>query len=160
MQAQDIVDEARTWLGTAFHHQGRVKKTVHMNGGCDCLGLIVGVCEALDIVSPLCAGKALASFDKQNYSRRPDGEKLKQVLCDVLPLRAIEAVRPSDIVLFKIRDLPQHVGIVSDYDEVGQHGIIHAYAPAGKVVEHRLDEQWRAQIVACFALVSDEGEEI
>jgi len=29
----DIVVEARSWIGTRFHHQGRVKKSANDKGG-------------------------------------------------------------------------------------------------------------------------------
>lgn len=59
----DIVSQARSWIGTKYHHQGRLKKSVdgyspelascedwspdqpqrgQTNGGVDCIGLIVG----------------------------------------------------------------------------------------------------------------------
>ena len=34
----DVVKEARTWIGTPFVHQGRTKGLA-----CDCLGLMIGV---------------------------------------------------------------------------------------------------------------------
>ena len=34
-----IVTCARSWIGTRFHHQGRLKKTQSHKGGVDCLGL-------------------------------------------------------------------------------------------------------------------------
>jgi cell wall-associated NlpC family hydrolase len=40
----DIVRQARTWIGTPFHHQARLKSK-----GCDCLGLIVGVVDELGL---------------------------------------------------------------------------------------------------------------
>ena len=39
-----IVTQARTWIGTPFHHQARLK-----GKGCDCLGLIVGVVDELGL---------------------------------------------------------------------------------------------------------------
>ncbi|MBL0320066.1 MAG: hypothetical protein IPP74_12385 [Alphaproteobacteria bacterium] len=41
---QKIISQARTWLGTPFHHQARLK-----GKGCDCLGLIVGVADELGL---------------------------------------------------------------------------------------------------------------
>ena len=37
-----IVAQARSWLGTPYHHQARLKGV-----GCDCLGLLRGLWRAL-----------------------------------------------------------------------------------------------------------------
>lgn len=46
-----IISEAKTWLGTDFHHQRRVKISINHCGGCDCIGLIIGVATALNLRS-------------------------------------------------------------------------------------------------------------
>ena len=43
MLVEKIIAEAHSWLGTKFKHQGRIKKTDNDSGGCDCLGLIIGL---------------------------------------------------------------------------------------------------------------------
>jgi hypothetical protein len=48
------------------------------------------------------------------------------------------------VALFRINKEPQHVGIITDI------GIIHAYAQARKVVEHNLDDWWKARLAGCF----------
>ena len=60
-----IIATARTWLGTNFHHQGRIK-----NVGVDCIGLIIGVAAELGVVLP----------DRQNYARQPDESELQTAL--------------------------------------------------------------------------------
>jgi cell wall-associated NlpC family hydrolase len=40
MKRPDIVEEARSWLGTPYHHQAALKGV-----GCDCIGLLRGVYE-------------------------------------------------------------------------------------------------------------------
>ncbi len=40
----EVVRVARTWLGTPYHHQGRVK-----GAGVDCAGLSVGVAKELGL---------------------------------------------------------------------------------------------------------------
>jgi len=44
---QQIILQARTWLGTKYHHQGRLKKSKAGAGGVDCIGLIIGVIDEL-----------------------------------------------------------------------------------------------------------------
>ena len=48
---EDFLREARSWVGTRYVHQGRVKRNAHNLGGCDCLGLLVGVVRELRMLS-------------------------------------------------------------------------------------------------------------
>ena len=131
-----IVAEARTWLGTRFHHQARLKGV-----GCDCAGLVVGVCKAL----------GLSDFDKTDYTRQPDGVMLKRVCDENMTAIPLAEVRPGDALLFRFEQDPQHLAIVGDYAHGGL-SIIHAYAPARKVIETRLDSAWLARAVSAYRL--------
>jgi len=55
---------------------------------------------------------------------------------------------PGDIGLFLIDGNPQHLAIFSDFE--GGLGMIHCYAQARGVVEHRLDEQWESKLVKVY----------
>jgi cell wall-associated NlpC family hydrolase len=135
-----IIEEARTWLGTPFKHQGRMK-----NVGVDCLGLLIGVAAALDLRSR--TGQSLADLDSLGYGHFPDEAALRAGLASALwPVGELSA---GCIVLMKIEGRTQHLGIVGNYEE-GELSLIHAYAPHRKVVEHRLSEDWRGRIVAIF----------
>ena len=46
-----MLDEARSWLGTPYHHMGRVKGGAGC--GCDCLTLLAEVYARAGIVSPV-----------------------------------------------------------------------------------------------------------
>ncbi len=133
---QQIVAEARTWIGTRFVHQARLK-----GHGCDCAGLVVGVCKAL----------GLSDFDKADYSRIPDGIMMRRICEETMTAIAFTDVQPGDVLLFHFGSHPQHLGIVGDYLHGGL-SIIHAYAPSHKVVETRLDEVWISRIVAAYRL--------
>jgi NlpC/P60 family putative phage cell wall peptidase len=138
-QAETIVAQARTWLGTPFHHQARLK-----NVGCDCLGLVVGVVDELGLKDK--NGQKLASYDEIAYSKEPDGAYLTQKLTDLL--EEVQEPQAGDLALFSVRDNPQHLAILTDYE--GSLGMIHAYAPARRVVEHRLDDDWNSRLVKVF----------
>lgn len=148
---RSVVNEARLWLGTRFHHQGRVKATEHHQGGCDCIGLIIGVAKNLELISPI-TGKPLTLYDQQGYSRYPDGVALQQAMAACLPEIAVTELEPGDILLLKFEENPQHVAIVSDYGD--KLGIIHCYAQARKVVEHGLDISWQQRIVRAYRLIA------
>ena len=113
----DIVEKAREYLGTPFHHQGRLKFK-----GIDCIGLLVGVAKELGIFH----------HDNTEYSRDPDGKTLIEELEKVLDPIPVENVGPGDILVFWFQRRtrhPQHVGIVTDV------GVIHTYEKCGRVVE-------------------------
>ena len=86
MDSLDIVTTARKWLGTPFHHQGRVP-----NVGLDCVGLVIQVAKELN----------LSNFDTTNYSAIPDGKVLKS-LCEqeMIEVPYINA-QYGDVLLFK-----------------------------------------------------------
>ena len=128
----DVCTAARAWLDTPFHHQGRL-----LGVGCDCVGLVVGVARALgvDVV------------DRSGYARIPQSGQLKAALdAQLVP---VPDLAPGCVVLMRFGDDPQHVGIVAQA-LAGHLSLIHAYAPARRVVEHRLDEDWRARIVQIY----------
>lgn len=148
--SDEIVSCGRSWIGTRFAHQGRLKKTETHAGGVDCLGLLIGVAKELDIKDA--NGAAIGLQDTRDYTRTPDTKRLYEALLHTLQQKPIGAAQAGDIVLLNIQNSPQHLGILSTLDG-GTMGIIHAYAQARKVVEHALDGYWRAQLVAVFRLV-------
>ena len=146
--ADAIVACARSWIGTRFSHQGRLKKTDQHPGGVDCLGLLMGIARELDI-KDIC-GTPICQRDTRDYTRTPDTTRLHAALFDALKRKPIEEAEAGDIALLTIKGSPQHLGIISTLD--GSLSIIHAYAQARKVVEHTLDVYWRAQLIAVFSI--------
>lgn len=142
-----IVEAARGWLGTRFHHQGRLKASQEHQGGCDCLGLLVGVAKELAL--PAKQGGLLADFDARDYGRLPDGARLKAVLDKVLEPVEPQDMAEGDVLLLRLEETPQHLAIVSRYP-YGGWGMIHALAANRRVVEHRMDELWRNRVVAVY----------
>jgi cell wall-associated NlpC family hydrolase len=147
--ADALVACARGWLGTRFHHQGRLKKSATHNGGVDCLGLLIGVAAEMNLVAA--NGQLFASADETDYSHQPDALRLRQVLSGLLAEIPPPDMAPGDVVLLTIDSQPQHLAIVSDFN--AGTGLIHAYAPARAVVEHALDEWWRTRIVTAFRII-------
>src|SRR5690625_738099 len=126
MLQQAIVTAAREWLGTPFRHRGRLKGV-----GVDCIGLAVGVARALD----------LPVIDNLDYPRRPDAELLRRGLAaQLVPLHPHEA-RPGDLLRLAVNSKATHVGILTVLIDQ-RPGLIHAYAPCRKVIEHGWDGRW------------------
>ena len=139
--ANKIVEQARTWLGTPFHHQARLK-----GKGCDCLGLIVGVVDELGLKDA--QGKPLAAYDEVTYSKEPDGAYLMQKLTALLEEVPIAEARAADLALFTVKENPQHLALLTDYE--GTLGMIHCDARTRRVVEHRLDDEWKQRLIKVF----------
>ena len=127
-----IVAAARACLGTPFRHQGRSPGVA-----LDCAGLAVVALKSagVDIHAPA------------NYSRTPHDGRLRAMIEIQRGLRFVprDDMQAGDVLLIKIGNEPSHVGICA-----GDGNIIHAYEQVGKVVEHRLDAAWQAQIVAVY----------
>lgn len=147
---QTIVEAARGYLGTRFHHQGRLKKSANHRGGIDCLGLLSGVAGELGLRGR--NGELLSSFDATDYSHQPDVAELGLRLDALLEPVPLSAMRAGDVALFEVDGRAQHMGIISGF--AGGFGVIHAYAPARAVVEHALDAYWRRKIVRLFRVTS------
>lgn len=144
----DIVAAARGWLGTRFHHQGRLKKTATHKGGVDCLGLLIGVAKEIDL--RLSDGAPAIMLDRTDYTHHPDTGYLQSQLRRALVSIPIGGIEPGNILLLSVDHSPQHLAIISTLPP--GMGIIHAYAPARAVVEHALDESWRRRIAAAYRL--------
>lgn len=125
---QDILDESRKWLGTRWVHQGRSR------AGVDCVGLVIRVAHA----------RGLSTFDTADYSRQPDAVRMRALLAEHMEPIAIARAQIGDVLLMRFERDPQHVAIVTDI------GIIHAYAQARRVVEHRLDSVWQGRVVGAY----------
>jgi cell wall-associated NlpC family hydrolase len=59
-------------------------------------------------------------------------------------------MRSGDVALFAYEHT-RHLAVVANY-HAGGLSIIHAYEPAGKVVENRLDDEWRRRLRAVYRL--------
>lgn len=127
--ADEVVAEARTWLGTPFRHQGRVKGEAG-----DCLGIVA------------CVGKEKGGtdYDTLTYGRRPNPRRMSRLLGEHLVRIAVGEAGPADVLHMAWGSLPMHLAIVTDV------GILHAWEGAGRCVEHPLDFIWRSRIRAAY----------
>lgn len=123
----DIIFQAKTWIGTNFRYQGRIKKNNLNNGGVDCLGLIFGVC---DEVGYTYEEKLLSYYDNIVYSKKPNFEILKEKFSLFFNIKDKKFLDIGDIILKQISKEQYHL-MFYNYNTV-----IHASATAHKVVEH------------------------
>ena len=141
--SHEVIACARQFAGVRFVHQGRSA------AGLDCLGLLLLTAQTLELSFD---GQGVEALDVPHYGARPDALLLKQKLdAHLMPIEKSE-VREADIVLLKIDGRPQHLGLLTDYPLAGELGMIHAYAPAREVVEHRYDAHWRRDTYTAYRL--------
>ncbi len=141
------INQARTWLGTKYHHQGRLKKSPQGSGGVDCIGLVLGVIDELNICGQ--DGRKLSFYDELGYSMQPEGNRLIEAMRKHLQEIAINQMQIADILVFRTFRDPQHIGLLSQYP-TGSLGIIHCNSSAGMVVEQPLSATWQRMISHVF----------
>lgn len=127
-----VVAEARTWVGTPYHHMADVK-----GAGVDCAMILVRV---------YCDLSFAPTFDPRPYPRdwmiHHSEERyigwLKQYCVQV------EAPGPGDIIMHRMGRCASHGAIAVD-----DNYMIHAYAPSGCVelrerrsIKHHVDSFW------------------
>ena len=143
-----IATTARTYLGVRFVHQGRSIQ------GVDCLGLLMLVAQELGLCGR--SGQPFTKLDDLAYSSYPQAKQLHTTLArELTPIHTPEA---GAILLFQWDGVARHLGICTKLD--GAYGLLHAYAPAGKVVEHRLDASWQTRLCGIYQLAIPRVESI
>lgn len=144
MNRSEVVSQARTWLDTPYHHQGR-KKGVAV----DCIGLVWGVSAELGYAPEIPA----------NYAKSPNPRLLLDC-CDRLLVKSdhvAETLVPGDIMVMWGMTLheAQHFAFVGNVGE--RLTMIHAFSKSKKVVEHGIDPFWLGRLVAVYHLPGLEG---
>lgn len=139
MSRPDVVEIARTWLGTPYRHQASTK-----GAGADCLGLIRGLWRELYGNEP-----EVPPAYTRDWSEASGEEALWAGATRNLTEKAPETLTAGDVILFRMREglVAKHMGVVSEND--AHPRFIHAYARHG-VVENTLSRPWRRRVVAAF----------
>lgn len=137
-QSARVVAIARTWIGTPFRHQGRVKGV-----GVDCIGLAVGIAREL--------GREVR--DELDYGRTPEAARMMRAMSGHLApvqvpagARPGDVLEPGDVVLFNWRGSPTHIGVFTG------GAFVHAYEVEKRVVEMTATRALRRRVVAAWRL--------
>lgn len=123
----DVIAEARKWIGTRWVHQGRNEF------GIDCAGLLVKVHEGL----------SLPVIDETNYRRTPTATRFLEHIRSQTDLVAVP--EPGAIAVFRELSFPCHTGFFAIQN--GVLTIIHSYIVAKKVVEEPFAHDWPGALV-------------
>lgn len=117
-QRLDVVQEALTFIGTPYHHQGRIRGV-----GVDCGMLPMEVYHACGLVPAL----ETPVYPQDFHMHR--GEEFYLQLVEAHAVKVDRAPLPGDLVLFRFGRVLSHGAIV-----VAWPCIIHAYLQARAVV--------------------------
>ena len=130
LNRQEVVKQARTWLGTRFRYQGRVKQNQNNKGGVDCLGFIIGLSDEVGYKHH---NHSISYYDTIIYSKKPDYAVLELKLTELFYQKDVANIDIGDIVLKKISNTQYHIMLYTGKT------FIHASATTRAVVEHDVD---------------------
>lgn len=117
-----IVAEAHTWVGTPWHHEGRVK-----GAGVDCAQLLILTYSAVGLIESYVP----AAYPQDWHLHHTTPLFLNELLRHCVPT---DEGRPGDIAMFKFGKQLAHGAIV-----VRPGVIIHAWRPEGRVTVGELE---------------------
>lgn len=138
--AQQIIEEARLWLGTPYRHRGR-----HLHQAVDCIGLVFGVAKRCGIGSE--AFWQQINQEYATYRRVPDGFTLYGAFSRWLPEYPKHQAKPGDTLLISFAGAPRHTAILTD-----KNTIIHAHSEAKGCVENEWNGDWYRDTTTAFRL--------
>jgi len=133
----DVVAEARRWIGTPYHHQASVRGI-----GTDCLGLVRGVWRTLHDAE----AEAVPAY-AHDWAEATGDEAMLAAARRHLIERDSAVVAAGDVLIFRYRThaVAKHVGILS-----GANSMIHAIERRA-VAEVPLGTWWRRHLAAAFS---------
>jgi hypothetical protein len=151
-----LVDNARTFVGSRFVHQGRMRTVLRGRrafGGIDCAGMTIVPAQEIGL---------RPGVGVHIYRREPNGSLMQAELARWLTPKALTAGLPGDVVYLKhpMAKYAHHLGLLSDlyFDGRPLLGIIHACLRHRRVVECCFDEELRAWTTACYSYPELVGE--
>lgn len=103
-----LVEEARSWIGTAFHHEGRVK-----GAGVDCGMLLLEVFERVGLVPHI----EVKHYPHDFMLHRNEEWYLAIVSMHMQELNGGPYL-PGDIILFKHGRVFSHGGIITEWPTI------------------------------------------
>lgn len=109
-----IIAEAKTWLGTPYHHQGRIK-----GAGVDCGMLLAEVYAACGEITQVDAGNYACDW----HMHRSEEKYLEHVLASA---HEVDSPEVGDVVVFRFGRTYSHGAIY-----LGDGKLIHSYRDRG-----------------------------
>lgn len=141
---QQVVQEARSWIGVPFRHMGRSRQA-----GVDCIGFVLCVAWALEI--------PLVDY-KGNYTRRGQGfEMVRHIIRTGSENVRLGDAGDGDVMAFAEAGIPCHVGILTTRN--GQRYVVQALGKTSwmKVFETPLAGELAGNARYAFRMPGVEG---
>ena len=126
LTGQEIIEEARSWVGVPWRLRGRDRE------GVDCVGLGAVVARA----------KNIDFTDDLRYGEFFNTAHMLDVLLETMVEVPRETMQTGDVLILDVRGERQHTAF---YDKEA-NTIIHATVIYRKVVEHTFNDEWRAKV--------------
>ena len=126
-ERENLLIEARTWLGTPWMHNQCVKGV-----GVDCVNFVWAVAKESGL-----NGSDLPT----RYARVSRYREIEKYLDDCFPSTPIDELVRGNILLFQLNGYGSHVAYATE------NGIIHASVTWKKVVEHPIDGIWERTLI-------------
>lgn len=131
---QDLVDNARDWLGTPWEHNQSEKGIA-----VDCVNFLAAV--AIE------SGLTIEPIPESYHRTSKDSTELEDYLNRNFTKTKTGIIERNNIILYNFYGYYKHVAIA-----VNSNSIIHASFREGKVVEHTIDGIWRHRIVGIWSI--------
>lgn len=146
-KAQIIIQEARSWIGTRFAHQGRSKKLDDRRlGGVDCVGLVIEVFKSVGV--RYFSGSDELELDFTNYSRVGSSSHLLSVIDKFLLPCDSSKIKPADVLVINFQGVPRHLILATS-----PTSFIHSYESLGKVIEQQFTPSWERRIIKKYRVL-------
>lgn len=134
---QQIVDAARQWIGTPYHHQASQRGI-----GTDCLGLVRGVWR--DVYG---ADAEQPPAYSRDWAEASSDETLMEAASRHLVAIAREDARAGDVVVFRLR-----VGLVAKHTAILTAATTFLHAMEGAAAcEVAMSGWWQRRVAGAFA---------
>lgn len=119
----DVIKEARSWIGTPYHHRGAIKDV-----GVDCGMILIKIFSQAGVIQDFDPGEY-----PQDWMMHRSEERYLQTV-ERYAKKTDRDPLPGDIVLFKFGRCISHGGIITKWPYM-----VHAYKDAGMVVEDNIE---------------------
>ena len=138
---EKIVQEAKSWLRTPYHHQGDLKGI-----GVDCAQFLIKVYSELKLAPDL----DIKDYSMQWHLHRGEEKYLDWILKYARPI-SVENVKPGDIAMFRFGRVASHAAIV-----IAWPNVIHSYNGIGVTIDDAtkspLNDRSKNRFVGAFTL--------
>lgn len=133
-----LISAARSWIGTPYRHQGRLR-----GHAVDCVGVVIEAALETGVL-----GVSRETFDQrfrpfQGYGRLPRPLLVRRALATFMV--EVEHAREGDVAFLRWdRGPPMHLAFLARHD--GRLTMIHAHGWVGRCVEHGFDAEWPGRV--------------